>query len=173
MLATGSASVFRCLFLGLWDAPKGTVVLDPEIRTLLGTGLRAPSGPRPRGHRRPLGKPPREAEKGIEEVRKGGMRGNMSLSELRVAEMLLSGEEPDGVYGIANARIVDHFMTFIEELGVGDQRGERVNTPVDPETISKNIARLITTDQHRIHGNNGSMGVICLPFQVSRNRADR
>ena len=41
-------------------------------------------------------------------------------SDLGVADRLVAGEEPDGVYGIADARIVDHFLTFIEELGVGE-----------------------------------------------------
>lgn len=40
-------------------------------------------------------------------------------SDARVGELLLGGEEPDGIYGIASARIVDHFLLYIEELGVG------------------------------------------------------
>ena len=41
-------------------------------------------------------------------------------SDLRVAESLLSGASPDGVYGISHSRIVDHFLFFVEELGVGE-----------------------------------------------------
>ncbi len=39
-------------------------------------------------------------------------------SDLRVADVLLAGGEPDGIYGISHARIVDHFLLYIEELGV-------------------------------------------------------
>lgn len=133
-------------------------------------------------------------------------------SDLRVAEGLLGGEEPDGIYGISHARIVDQFLLYIEELGVGSalralrpkgvqrevippelyialyflrclaripsqeampdllfadtalmlrtgfnahqvefgitqrgsakRQGERRNAPVDPEAISKNVAKL-------------------------------
>jgi hypothetical protein len=38
--------------------------------------------------------------------------------DLTVAERLVAGDEPDGVYGIADARIVDHFLYFIDDLGV-------------------------------------------------------
>lgn len=133
-------------------------------------------------------------------------------SDLRVAESLLDGDEPDGIYGISHARVVDHFLLYIEELGVGQalralrprgvqrevipaelyvvlyflrclaripsqeampdllfadtalmlrtgfnahqlefgitqrgtqqRKGDRRNAPVDPEAISKNIAKL-------------------------------
>jgi hypothetical protein len=39
--------------------------------------------------------------------------------DLSVAELLLAGASPDGVHGISHARIVDQFLFFIEELGVG------------------------------------------------------
>ena len=35
-------------------------------------------------------------------------------ADLRVAEGLLDGEEPDGIYGISHARVVDHFLLYIE-----------------------------------------------------------
>lgn len=40
-------------------------------------------------------------------------------ADLSVAELLLAGASPDGVYGISHARIVDQFLFFVEELGVG------------------------------------------------------
>ena len=133
-------------------------------------------------------------------------------SDLRVAEGLLDGEEPEGIYGISHARIVDQFLLYIEEIGVGaalralqlkgvkrevippelyvvlyflrclarvpsqeampdllfadtalmlrmgfsahqiefgitqrgsaQRKGERRNAPVDPEAVSKNVAKL-------------------------------
>jgi hypothetical protein len=41
-------------------------------------------------------------------------------SDLHVAERLLAGDDPDGVYSISHSRIVDHFLFFVEEMGVGD-----------------------------------------------------
>jgi hypothetical protein len=40
-------------------------------------------------------------------------------ADLSVAELLLAGASPDGVYGISHARIVDQFLFFVEERGVG------------------------------------------------------
>ena len=56
-------------------------------------------------------------------------------SDLRVAEALLAGDEPDGVYGISHSRIVDHFLFFIDELGVGDALRALVPVGVKRKTI--------------------------------------
>lgn len=39
-------------------------------------------------------------------------------SELRVATALVDGEEPDGVYGLGDARIVDALFCWLDDLGV-------------------------------------------------------
>lgn len=41
-------------------------------------------------------------------------------SELRVATALVDGEEPDGVYGLGDARVVDAFFCWLDDLGVLD-----------------------------------------------------
>lgn len=52
---------------------------------------------------------------------------------------MLAGAEPDGLYGISDARIVDHFLFYVEELGVGDAlrrlRPEGVRREVIPAEL--------------------------------------
>lgn len=60
-------------------------------------------------------------------------------SDLRVAEALPADAEPDGLYGISVARIVDHFLFFAEEPGVGEAlrrlRPEGVQREVIPAEL--------------------------------------
>jgi hypothetical protein len=41
-------------------------------------------------------------------------------SDLSVARLMLSGEDPDGLYGLGHARIVDAFFCWLDDLGVLD-----------------------------------------------------
>ncbi len=63
--------------------------------------------------------------------------------DLGVAERLIAGDEPDGVYGIADARIVDHFLCFIDDLGVGGALRRLRPAGVKRETIPAELYILV------------------------------
>lgn len=64
-------------------------------------------------------------------------------SDLGVAEALMAGEEPDGVYGLGDARIVDTFFCWLEELGVLDELRALPTVGVQREVIPSEMYVLI------------------------------